>query len=84
MKLGPGPQGIRLCTSWLSCLTVSRVCCAHARRVKLGPGGMDALVTLGAGDMRRTLNILQARCPTTFLMHVILLACNCNVSQVRL
>ena len=28
-------------------------------RVNLGPGGMDALVTLGAGDMRRTLNILQ-------------------------
>ncbi|KAK9845912.1 hypothetical protein WJX81_005806 [Elliptochloris bilobata] len=28
--------------------------------VKLGPGGMDALITLGAGDMRRTLNILQA------------------------
>ena len=28
-------------------------------RVKLGEGGMDALVTLGAGDMRRTLNILQ-------------------------
>lgn len=30
-------------------------------RVKLGKGGMDALITLGAGDMRRTLNILQAR-----------------------
>lgn len=29
--------------------------------VKMGPGGMDALVTLGAGDMRRTLNILQVR-----------------------
>jgi len=24
---------------------------------------MDALITLGAGDMRRTLNILQARLP---------------------
>jgi len=32
-------------------------------RVKLGKGGMDALITLGAGDMRRTLNILQARLP---------------------
>eukprot|EP00775_Hariotina_reticulata_P011044 gene11044-11199_t len=27
--------------------------------VKLGEGGMDALVRLGGGDMRRTLNILQ-------------------------
>ena len=25
----------------------------------MGDGGMDALVALGAGDMRRTLNILQ-------------------------
>jgi len=32
---------------------------AAACRVKLGEGGMDALITLGAGDMRRTLNILQ-------------------------
>lgn len=31
-----------------------------AEKVKLGPGGMDALVTLGGGDMRRTLNILQS------------------------
>lgn len=28
-------------------------------RVKMGEGGLDALVTLGQGDMRRTLNILQ-------------------------
>jgi hypothetical protein len=35
----------------------NRCCCCF--RVKLGPGGMDALVTLGGGDMRRTLNILQ-------------------------
>jgi replication factor C subunit 3/5 len=28
--------------------------------VRLGPGGLDALVALGAGDMRRTLNILQS------------------------
>ena len=28
-------------------------------RVKLGKGGLDALATLGAGDMRRSLNILQ-------------------------
>jgi DNA polymerase III delta prime subunit len=28
-------------------------------RVKMGPGGMEALIRLGAGDMRRTLNILQ-------------------------
>ena len=27
--------------------------------VHLGSGGLDALVTLGGGDMRRTLNILQ-------------------------
>lgn len=26
----------------------------------MGPGGLDALVTLGAGDMRRSLNILQS------------------------
>lgn len=26
----------------------------------MGPGGMDALVTLGAGDMRRSLNIMQS------------------------
>lgn len=25
----------------------------------MGDGGLDAVVTLGAGDMRRTLNILQ-------------------------
>ena len=30
-----------------------------ALRVKMGEGGMDALITLGSGDMRRTLNILQ-------------------------
>jgi DNA polymerase III delta prime subunit len=29
--------------------------------VKMGPGGMDALVALGGGDMRRSLNILQVR-----------------------
>jgi hypothetical protein len=34
-------------------------CCCFCCRVKLGPGGMDALITLGGGDMRRTLNILQ-------------------------
>ncbi len=27
--------------------------------VNMGEGGLDAVVTLGAGDMRRTLNILQ-------------------------
>jgi len=31
-----------------------------AESVTLGEGGMDALVTLGCGDMRRSLNILQA------------------------
>lgn len=31
-----------------------------AEGVKLGPGGLDALVTLGSGDMRRSLNILQS------------------------
>ncbi|KAK9828941.1 hypothetical protein WJX72_002938 [[Myrmecia] bisecta] len=29
-------------------------------KVQLGEGGMDALIRLGAGDMRRTLNILQS------------------------
>ncbi|GAX72584.1 hypothetical protein CEUSTIGMA_g40.t1 [Chlamydomonas eustigma] len=28
--------------------------------VKLGPGGMEALIALGSGDMRRSLNILQS------------------------
>ena len=28
--------------------------------VTMGPGGLDALVTLGCGDMRRSLNILQS------------------------
>jgi hypothetical protein len=32
------------------------------RRVQMGPGGMDALIRLGCGDMRRTLNILQGCC----------------------
>ena len=27
--------------------------------MKMGPGGMEALVALGGGDMRRSLNILQ-------------------------
>ena len=31
----------------------------HVCRVNLGDKGMEALITLGAGDMRRTLNILQ-------------------------
>lgn len=31
------------------------LCC----RVKVGPGAADAVVALGNGDMRRTLNILQ-------------------------
>ncbi|MEW5299476.1 MAG: hypothetical protein WDW36_002491 [Sanguina aurantia] len=33
---------------------------ADTESVKLGEGGLSALVTLGAGDMRRTLNILQS------------------------
>lgn len=32
----------------------------EAEGVKMGEGGMEALVTLGNGDMRRTLNILQS------------------------
>ncbi|KAG1675379.1 hypothetical protein FOA52_012298 [Chlamydomonas sp. UWO 241] len=35
--------------------------------VKMGPGGMDALVALGGGDMRRSLNILQS-CHMAFPM----------------
>ncbi|KAF8073115.1 RFC3 [Scenedesmus sp. PABB004] len=31
-----------------------------AEGVNMGPGGMDALIRLGCGDMRRTLNILQS------------------------
>ena len=31
----------------------------HDCSVNLGEKGMEALITLGAGDMRRTLNILQ-------------------------
>jgi hypothetical protein len=39
------------------------LCCRYSRlcRVQLGAGGMDALIRLGCGDMRRTLNILQVR-----------------------
>ncbi|GFR43970.1 hypothetical protein Agub_g5114, partial [Astrephomene gubernaculifera] len=33
---------------------------ADTEGVKLGPGGLDALVELGGGDMRRSLNILQS------------------------
>jgi hypothetical protein len=33
--------------------------CVRVCRVQLGAGGMDALIRLGCGDMRRTLNILQ-------------------------
>ncbi|KAJ9529439.1 hypothetical protein QJQ45_013715 [Haematococcus lacustris] len=32
----------------------------QAEGVKMGPGGLDALVALGGGDMRRSLNILQS------------------------
>jgi len=39
-------------------LVLNSVAC----RVKLGEGGMAALVRLGGGDMRRTLNILQVSC----------------------
>ena len=42
---------------------VREVLVLPSARVQLGPGGMDALVTLGAGDMRRTLNILQVQPP---------------------
>ncbi len=41
------------------CVRVRR---AGPRRVKMGPGGLEALITLGAGDMRRSLNIIQVRC----------------------
>ena len=34
----------------------------------MGKGGVDALVTLGQGDMRRTLNILQVP-PTVTSRH---------------
>ncbi|GLC37819.1 Replication factor C (RF-C) subunit [Pleodorina starrii] len=33
---------------------------ADTERVNLGPGGLDAVVELGNGDMRRSLNILQS------------------------
>ena len=35
---------------------------AEREGAEVGPGAMEALVTLGGGDMRRTLNILQATC----------------------
>ncbi len=35
------------------------VIAASVCSVDLGEKGMEALITLGAGDMRRTLNILQ-------------------------
>ena len=50
---------------------LSKIC--HARslgcRLKLDEEGMQALITLGAGDMRRTLNIFQARIPAGPLPH---------------
>jgi hypothetical protein len=48
---------------WLQhriCAAQSRIGVLHIHRVRMGAGGMDALVTLGGGDMRRSLNILQA------------------------
>eukprot|EP00878_Enallax_costatus_P045954 GHUV01055497.1.p1 GENE.GHUV01055497.1~~GHUV01055497.1.p1 ORF type:complete len:181 (+),score=47.62 GHUV01055497.1:1122-1664(+) len=44
------------------CLCAACVGCAavYSCSVKLGPGGMEALIRLGGGDMRRTLNILQS------------------------
>ena len=60
-KVGAGPDGRNLACWERLGLTVSPSSGVHACRVKLGPGGMDALVALGAGDMRRTLNILQVR-----------------------
>jgi hypothetical protein len=39
-------------------MTNSQNCTCHCS-VDLGEKGMEALITLGAGDMRRTLNILQ-------------------------
>ena len=39
-------------------MTNFRNCTCHCS-VDLGEKGMEALITLGAGDMRRTLNILQ-------------------------
>ncbi|PNW75459.1 hypothetical protein CHLRE_12g527300v5 [Chlamydomonas reinhardtii] len=33
---------------------------ADIEKMKLGPGGLDAVVQLGSGDMRRSLNILQS------------------------
>ena len=38
--------------------------CLH--RVNMAEGGLDAVVTLGAGDMRRTLNILQVYAPSAY------------------
>ncbi len=40
---------------------------AAVYRVVLEGGGMDALVALGCGDMRRSLNILQVCCSATLL-----------------
>lgn len=35
------------------------LCLWSSCRVKMGEGGMDALIALGGGDMRRSLNIVQ-------------------------
>ena len=31
-------------------------------KITTGPGGIDSLIDLGEGDMRRTLNLLQSTC----------------------
>ena len=53
----PGLTDIRA----LLCASLSRLICSVCMldSVNMGEGGLDALVTLGQGDMRRTLNILQ-------------------------
>ena len=65
---GPGHSAQRLCS------TLNRRCCGS---VQLEDGGMDALVALGCGDMRRSLNILQASLSSTNCRNDQAMCCSC-------
>ena len=50
-------------------------------RIHLDEEGMQSLITLGAGDMRRTLNIFQARTSTAACHPLCPGTCNRNAEQ---
>lgn len=56
-------------SSCCGCWAIYVCVCFALCSVQLGTGGMDALVRLGGGDMRRTLNILQVRSALVWMIH---------------